>query len=500
MTKVFSRRSFLTLGAASLGGMAWADAPTRSLRPVLRPTGARPAMVKAAAPAAEALIADSGLSGEVSYAVARLGSGQMLEGHHASSGLPPASVTKILTALYALDYLGPNHRFFTSLVAVGEVSGGVLRGDLVLRGGGDPTLDTNGLASLARTLKAAGIREVSGQFLVWGGALPASKRIDGKQPDHAGYNPAVSGIALNFNRVHFEWKRGANGYGVTMDGRSDKYRPEVTVARMKIVNRQLPVYTYKSQNGRDSWTVASGALGKGGARWLPMREPEIYAGEVFRTMARAHGITMKAPKKSSAAPRGVVVARQQSPALKDILRGMLKYSTNITAEMVGMAASQARGAQPASIKSSASAMNQWASEKLGMQQAALVDHSGLGEKSRLRADEMALMLAKAAQHQTLRPILKDIPLRDAKGKVNKAHPLKVKAKTGTLHFVSALAGYVAAPDGQEMAFAIFGADVNARNRLIGADRERPQGARTWNSRAKKLQQSLIERWGTVYGA
>lgn len=498
MTKVFSRRAFLSLSAASLGTSVLADAPTRSLRPVLRPSSA--SALPKTAPAADALIRDSGLTGKVSFAVARMGDGAVLEGHQASSGLPPASVTKILTALYALAYLGPSHRFQTTLVAVGNISNGVLRGDLVLRGGGDPTLDTNGLADLARTLKAAGVREVTGQFLVWGGALPSVKRIDNKQPDHAGYNPAVSGISLNYNRVHFEWKRGSNGYSVAMDGRSDKYRPEVDVARMKIVNRSVPVYTYKSQGGRDHWTVASGALGKGGARWLPVREPEIYAGEVFRTLARSHGIVLKAPKKTQNPPRGAVLASKNSPALKDILKGMLKYSTNLTAEMVGMAASQARGAQPGSVKASAAAMNAWASQSLGMGSAALVDHSGLGEKSRLRADEMALMLAQAGRQSVLQPILKNIALRDANGKVNKGHPLKVLAKTGTLHFVSALAGYVTTPDGRDLAFAIFGADINARDRLIGPDRERPQGARTYNGRSKKLQQKLIERWGTVYGA
>ncbi|WP_247744991.1 D-alanyl-D-alanine carboxypeptidase/D-alanyl-D-alanine-endopeptidase [Shimia sp. R11_0] len=487
------------MGAATFGSTLWAEAPSRSLRPVLRPAGLRQS-ARPQAPALEELIRESGLSGKVSVAVARQGSASVLEGHQASSGQPPASVTKVLTALYALHYLGPSHRFITSLVAVGDVSNGVLRGDLVLRGGGDPTLDTNGLADLARTLKAAGIREVKGQFLVWGGAMPSVRRIDKKQPDHAGYNPAVSGMALNYNRVHFEWKRAGSGYAVSMDARSDRYRPDVTVAQMKIANRQLPVYTYKSQGGRDQWTVASGALGKGGARWLPVREPEIYAGEVFRTLARAHGIVMKAPKKSNGAPRGVVVARHQSADLRTILKGMLKYSTNLTAEMVGMAATQARGTPFTTLKTSAGAMNRWARDHLGMQDAALVDHSGLGEASRLRADEMALMLARAGQQAVLRPILKVIPLRDANGRVNKNHPIKVKAKTGTLHFVSALAGYATAADGGELAFAIFEADVSARNRLIGADRERPKGARSWNGRAKKLQQKLIERWSTVYGA
>ncbi|MBO9406497.1 D-alanyl-D-alanine carboxypeptidase/D-alanyl-D-alanine-endopeptidase [Shimia sp. R9_1] len=497
MKKSFTRRSFLTLSAASLGTPLWANAPSRSLRPVLRPDAQR---LIDSAPSAESLIRDSGLTGKVSYAVARAGDGGILEGHNAASGLPPASVTKVLTALYALHYLGPNHRFLTSLVAVGTVENGVLNGDLVLRGGGDPTLDTNGLADLARTLKASGIREVTGRFLVWGGALPSVKRIDKKQPDHAGYNPAVSGIALNYNRVHFEWKRGADGYGVTMDARSNKYRPAVTVAQMKIVNRAVPVYTYQSAGQTDQWTVAKGALGKSGARWLPLRQPELYSGEVFRTLARAHGIVLQAPKVAQGAPRGTIVARQQSPDLKTILTGMLKYSTNLTAEMVGLAASQARGAQPLTLKDSAAAMNAWAKEQLGMQAAALVDHSGLGEASRLRADEMALMLAQAGQHEVLQPILKDIPVKDAKGRPIKAHPVKVRAKTGTLHFVSALAGYINAPDGKVLAFAIFEADVGARQRLIGPDRERPKGARTWNGRAKRLQQALIARWGTVYGA
>ncbi len=499
MTKFISRRAFLTLSAAgtvaSIAGPSWAGAPSASLRPVLRPAAA----VRAAVPGAEALISQAGLSGKVSFAVARISDGVVLESQDVGTGLPPASVAKVLTSLYALDYLGPSHRFVTSLVAVGAVSNGVLQGDLVLRGGGDPTLDTNALAALARNLKAAGIREVRGRFLVWGGALPSAKRIDKKQPDHAGYNPAVSGLSLNYNRVHFEWKPSAGSYVVSLDARSDKYRPDVDMAKIKIVNRTSPVYTYRSVGGEDHWTVSKGALGKGGARWLPVRQPEIYAGQVFRTLARAHGIVLKAPKVSHAPPRGSIVARQSSATLRDILKGMLKYSTNLTAEMVGMAASQARGTAISSPKSSAAAMNAWAQEALGMRRAALVDHSGLGEASRLHASEMALMLARAAQHSVLKPILKDIHLRGENGKVTKTHPIKVQAKTGTLHFVSGLAGYVTGSQGRDLAFAIFEADLGARDRLIGPDRERPKGARTWNGRAKGLQQKLIERWSAVYG-
>ncbi|SFK84781.1 D-alanyl-D-alanine carboxypeptidase / D-alanyl-D-alanine-endopeptidase (penicillin-binding protein 4) [Shimia haliotis] len=486
----------MSLAAAGFAAPVWANPPAKSLRPVLRPKG----LGKVSAPGIDTLVRNAKVSGKLSVAVARVGSGEVLESFGAQSAQPPASVAKALTALYALHYLGGGHRFQTKVVATGPIKNGVVQGDLVLRGGGDPTLDTDGLADLARTLKATGVRGVSGRFLVWGGAMAQVARIDRKQPDHAGYNPAVSGLSLNYNRVHFEWKRSASGYVTTMDARTNKYRPAVSVAKMKVSNRDLPVYTYKAVGKEDHWTVARSALANGGARWLPVRQPELYAGDVFRTMARSHGIQLKAPKITQSAPRGTVMATHQSPDLRTILKGMLKYSTNITAEMVGMAASHARGAQVGSLKASANAMNAWAAETLGMRHAALVDHSGLGEASRMRADELASVLARAGQHEVLKPILKDIALRDGNGRVNKAHPLKVKAKTGTLYFVSALAGYISGPNNTELAFAIFGADVDARARLIGPDRERPKGSRTFNSRSKKLQQKLIERWAAVYRA
>jgi len=61
--------------------------------------------------------------------------------------------------------------------------------------------------------------------------LPNLDEIDESQLDHLGYNPAISGLNLNFNRVHFEWKRAGGGYSIAMDARSELYKPAVTVAR-----------------------------------------------------------------------------------------------------------------------------------------------------------------------------------------------------------------------------------------------------------------------------
>ncbi|MEX0304570.1 MAG: D-alanyl-D-alanine carboxypeptidase/D-alanyl-D-alanine-endopeptidase, partial [Leisingera sp.] len=360
---MISRRFLVTSGLAALAGSsALANAPAVSLRPVAR----RASALAAGADGLKVLLAGARLSGRAVCAVADVKTGEVLESAGGAEALPPASVAKALTALYALDALGAEHRFETRVLATGSVTGGVVKGDLILAGGGDPMLNTDHLALLAKAMKNAGVREVRGRFLVWDGALPRIKMIDPGQPDHVGYSPAVSGIALNFNRVHFEWKRASSGgWAITMDARTEKYRPEVANARMKIEPRAVPVYTYSEKGGVDHWSVASKALGKGGARWLPVRNPAAYAGDVFRTMARAHGIALPKAKTAKSLPQAQLLAQHRSPPMDVMLKGMLKYSNNLMAEMIGMAATAKRAGRPASLKASAAEMSRWAAGKYG---------------------------------------------------------------------------------------------------------------------------------------
>lgn len=498
MGKLVSRRFFLG-SIAAFGTMprgVLAEPPTASLRPVLRGEDFH----KRAVADVEAIIREAHLTGDVAFAVARADTGAWLECRNEQAGTPPASVAKAITALYALAALGPDHRFQTRLCATGGIKDGEVQGDLWLVGGGDPTLDTNGLADMAADLKAAGVRAVKGGFKIYEAALPVMRQIDPEQPDHVGYNPAVSGIALNFNRVHFEWKRASGSYSVAMDARSDKYRPAVAMAAMQVQDRSAPVYTFEDRGGTDHWTVARGALGDGGSRWLPVRRPGLYAGDVFSTMARSQGIKLDRPEVVDTLPEQVetLVTRRSGP-LRGILREMLKYSTNLTAEMVGMAATLARGEPAANLRASAAAMNRWAVAELGMTAPKLVDHSGLGDDSTVTALDMARALVKV-QDSGLRPILKPFGMRDAKGRPMKDHPIAVDAKTGTLNFVSGLAGYLTATDGTVMAFAIFASNPGERAKISREERERPPGAQGWNSRAKRVQQALIERWGALYGS
>lgn len=496
MTDQLTRRGFVGAAIASLAAArAYAGEPTAtSLRPVMR--GAQ--HYKRAAPSVAEILSDHRLTGKVAFAVADAKTGAPLEGRFPLRPKPPASVTKAITAVYALETLGPLHRFETTICATGGVIDGEVQGDLILVGGGDPTLDTTRLAALAAALKGAGIKAVKGAFCVFDRMLPAITSIDPEQPDHVGYNPAISGIALNFNRVHFEWKRGGAGYSVTMDARTKSFRPDVASAVMQVVDRSMPIYTYADGGTRDNWTVASKALGKGGARWLPVRKPALYAADVFATLAAAQGISLGPVRHLDALPNGEVLARDQSEELRVILQGMLKYSNNLTAEMVGLAATVKRVGPVSDLRASASEMNRWASSRLNMEAPALVDHSGLGSKSTLTPRDMVAALV-AVQGTDFRMILKPFRMRDRKGRPDKDHPIRVDAKTGTLNFASTLAGYVTTKEGRVLAFAIFAADETVRAGIKREDRERPAGARAWNGRAKRMQQALIERWGVVYG-
>jgi D-alanyl-D-alanine carboxypeptidase/D-alanyl-D-alanine-endopeptidase (penicillin-binding protein 4) len=434
----------------------------------------------------------AGLSGDVGFAVVDVKTGAVLETRLGSKPLPPASTLKTVTALYALDRLGPQYRFRTQVLVTAPVRNGRVDGDLILVGGGDPTLDTDGLADLAVLVREAGIHEVTGAFRVYAGALPRGDRIDSDQPEHVSYNPAYGGMNLNFNRVHFEWKRRQDSYEITMQARATRFRPSTSVASMSVVDRKTPVFDHWSNGSRDNWSVARFALGRDGARWLPVRYPALYAGDVFRTLARSNGLVLPPAKIAETLPPGTLVAEISSAPLKPMLQDMLKYSTNLTAEVSGLTASAAYSEVP-SLDLSAWRMSVFARSR-GAGAVKFFDHSGLNYDSGITPEGMTRLLAANAQ---LAPLLKSVNLSLAKS--NPAPKgVAVHAKTGTLNFVSSLAGFIETQRGRTLAFAFLSADTAKRDAIPPAERERPPGVKAWGGRSRTLQKELIRGWAARY--
>ena len=231
---------------------------------------------------------------------------------------------------------------------------------------------------------------------------------------------------------------------------------------------------------------------------MPVRQPALYAGDVFQTLARGAGVTVPSPEVVDDLPDGrMELAQHASPTLRVILQEMLLYSTNLTAEVCGLAATQAKMRASLDIKASAAQMTRWIGETYGVE-CGFTDHSGLSDENRISASAMVKLLLAVQQDGDLRPILRRIAMRDSDNKRIENYPIEVRAKTGTLNFVSALAGYVETADGSDVVFAIFAADLDRRARGKAAGDEVPAGSSEWNRRAKRLQQVLLQRWGLTH--
>ncbi len=244
---------------------------------------------------------------------------------------------------------------------------------------------------------------------------------------------------------------------------------------------------------REVWAFAPGSVAGRGSIWLPVRAPARYAGEAFRSLAAQAGLALPAPEVGAAPAAGETLARRESAPLGEMLVDMLKYSTNLTAEVVGLAATRAAGGDASGLAASAAAMAAWARARYGLDGLALANHSGLTARSTIAPEAMARLLV-AATPAGLPAMLKERPLHDAEGKPAETPGVRVVAKTGTLDFVSALAGYIEGPGERRRAFAILAADLEARAAIPPEALADPPGSDAFARRARAQEQALLRRW------
>lgn len=481
-------------------------APERAPVPPVRGEGATGLAAPPPPPDGEEMARRFQLAEAAGWIVVDLDTGEVLEAHNADRLFVPASVAKLPTALYALDVLGPDWRFETRLVASGAVTGSTLAGDLYLQGGGDPELDTDGLLPLVTALTQGGIRRVEGAFYVDGGAAVELAAIDPDQPIDAPYNPALSGLCLNFNRVHLSWRpRSGREPDLAVEARAARLSPPAAGIRVALSSYSgAPTFSHAVEDGVEVWRIRTAALGRrAGSRWLPVRQPALYAGRVFAGLAETYGLALPGPREGAAPVMGTVLARHASRPLALILGDMLEHSTNLTAELVGIAASRAGGALPGDPVASAAMMNAWAAGFAGFPAGdpgfRLANHSGLSLASEVTPRRMAEVLLAAARRPALRGF-EDTAVPGMVAGLLKRHNiaddgvalpegLVVRAKTGTMNFVRGLAGYIATPGGRRLAFAYFANDIAARG---------GGGDRNWLGRAKGLERALIRSWAARY--
>lgn len=421
----------------------------------------------AAAATPDALFARHGFAPEaVSLVVEEVDGDRRLVAHRATEAGPAASTLKLATALFALDTLGAEHRFVTRLLVSGPVDGaGRLAGDVIIVGGGDPLLDIDGLMTLAIGLRAAGVRSVAGRFLLDDGALPRLPQIHPAQPVEAGYNAGIGALSLAFNRV----QRPAGG-AFTIPALRERGP----------VWRRLPM---------DRPAV------------VPVRDVGLHAALVLRDLAASLGITIPEPERGLAAADARLAASALSRPLREIVQAMLLYSNNQIAEIIGLAAT-GEASLEASAARVAAALGT-ALPELDWQGFRLTNHSGLDPGARASAEQLLAILRLAESRHAILPLL---PAAGWSGSLESRYrtpeaALRVWAKTGSLDFAAALAGYVLPPSGRLRRIAILITDAagrQARDAVELPDAAMRRAIDDFTVRARELRDELAV-WALTLG-
>ena len=433
---------------------------------------------------------------DVGFLVVDLADGAAVAAHNPDRLFIPASVAKVPTIAAALEILGADYRFATTVEAVGEVKDGVLSGTLVLRGGGDPFLSSDDLKQMADQLASSGIKRVDGTFLYDATELTEVAEINPLQPQAAGYNTGVSALSVNFNRVRVNWqKSAANATAAAMAVSEDLTVPLDAIARSFAAADGPGPYVRTGDEGEESWLL-SPTLADKGEDWLPVGNSSRITAEVFRTLAAAAGVDLPEPAAGTVPPGAREIVHHDSIPLSEIAGGVLKYSNNLSAELIGLTASKALTRRTFDLAGSGSALAAWWQLRLpdadwtGLE---LHNHSGLSSDTRVTARQIVTMLEAAsvsAGGADFHDLLKAISWKGVKG--------TARVKTGTMSYGRGLAGYIDAASGRRLAFAIFFNDLEKRAALDAAFNPYTTAidpdSRGWRGRALKLEQDLTSGW------
>jgi serine-type D-Ala-D-Ala carboxypeptidase/endopeptidase (penicillin-binding protein 4) len=428
--------------------------------------------------------------GQWAVVVRALGSGERLYERNGGKLMMPASNMKIVTMAAAAQSMGWDARFTTVLETPAPIDGGVLRGDLYVRGGGDPTINTRGqrgaalFAEWTSALSAAGIRKIDGRiigddnlfddegigagwawdYLQYGYAAPVGALQYNEDvadlvvtPGPAAGAPGVvtlspgSGLTLSNNTTP-----AAAGTPETIDYRRLLDRPVLEV--FGVVPLPPPA------------DPASGPVRTPG-RQVAVVNPTVYFVQSLKNALVAQGIEVMGDAvdiddlstPSSPLDRRTLI-RSESPPLREIGSVMMKVSQNLYADTLLKALGSAvngTGAVAAGRDAVLAALRDW---KIDEGSLVMADGSGLSRYNYVTADFITALLERMYLDPRHRdPFMGTLAVAGKEGTV--ATRLRktraegnARVKTGSISNMRALSGYVQTRDGETLAFSIIAND------------------------------------------
>ena len=416
-----------------------------------------------------------------------LATGRVLYQRNAGIPLAPASNTKLLSTALGLLRLGPDYKFETRVLATRAPDAqGRLAGDLVLLGGGDPTLSARAipyqigpvqgdplepLAELADQIVQSGVGIVTGDLIGDDTRWPWIPYPDGWTVDDTiwEYGAPLSALTLNDNSIRLTIrppKKPGETAEVTLNPPVDHFTIHNTVrvaagAERKIIVNRLPGSRVLLISG--STPPAAGAV----TELIAVDDPALFAAQALAQLLRDRGVVLQGsvraayrlPGRPPSEPEGLVLARRVSPPLIETLRVINKVSQNLHAEIVLREVGRVRqgeGTADAGQKEMTGFLTSLGIDKLDL---ALEDGSGLSRRTLVTPAAITTLLRFLHQSEFGDSYASTLPIGGEDGSlasrfrgVRKAST--VRAKTGSISHVSALSGYTTDGTTRRIAFSI----------------------------------------------
>ena len=372
--------------------------------------------------------------------------------YNADQAFIPASNMKIMTTATALDVLGPDYTFTTTVRGQTGPREGTLS-TLWLVGGGDPTLTMDGLRKLAAAVRAAGITTVTGS-VVADGTRYRDQHPDGWTEDDAiwYYGAEVWGLALDRNQVDVYVRPG----GTVGTPAQVRVEPASTYVRVRngvstASAASAPDIDWDHDVAARELVVRGSVPNRTGGVWTQgMAVPDVplYCATVFTAMLKAAGVQVSGQPQAGTAPADATqVAKLDSPPLSSVIVRLMKRSDNLYAEMLNRELGHKVSGVGSASAGAAVVLDFVRRQGIATDRLRIVDGSGLARTANLTPRAIAGVLRAMTVHAARQPWWEALPIAGVDGTL--ANRLKgtaaegnARAKTGTLTGRTSLSGYV----------------------------------------------------------
>ena len=379
----------------------------------------------------------------------------------------PASLMKLLTTQAALDLLGPAWTWSTPVWLDGSVGAdGVLDGNLVIRGSGDPTLVLEKVWLLLQRVRQQGVREIRGDIVLDRSAFAAA----GADPADPGdfddeplrpYNVRPDALLLNYKSIALTFTPDAAQQRalVTVEPALTGVDVDATVALGDGAcgDWRAALRLDASQPLRLRFAAAGSqfALACGEKTWrIAPPDPASYNARLLTALWSAMGGSLRGVVRDGAAPAGPPRFALASRALAEVVRDINKFSNNVMAQQLFLTLGLTQRGE-GSTEAARAVLRSWLAERFGdAGRAALVDNgSGLSRDNRVSAQLLAELLRAAWAGPAMPELLASLPLAGVDGTLRRSTVATGRAhlKTGTLRDVAGVAGVVLADSGRRYA-------------------------------------------------